>query len=67
MSGEALFSLDARSLAERFGQVALSRILAGRDPYWSARLAASYAREVLTTAELGAVVVFTKRGPHGPN
>lgn len=41
------FDLSPRSLAARFGQVAITRILDGRDPYEAARLAGSYAREVV--------------------
>jgi hypothetical protein len=42
---EAAFDMSARGLAERFGRLAVSRIVAGRDPREAARLAASYARE----------------------
>lgn len=51
---KAAFDLSPRSLAARFGQVAITRIVDGRDPYEAARLAGSYAAEVLA----GTVLTF---------
>jgi hypothetical protein len=41
------FDTSPRALAERFGELAISRLRVGLTPYEAARLAASYAAEVL--------------------
>lgn len=58
-ASDALFDTSPRAMAERFGELAISRIRAGRDPRESARLAASFGAQELA-ARSGAVVTFPK-------
>jgi hypothetical protein len=43
---DALFDTSPRAMAARYGELAISRLQAGRDPYEAARLAASYGQLV---------------------
>lgn len=56
----APFDTSARALAERFGQLAISRLRVGLTPYEAARLAASYAAEVIEE-EAGWIIPFSPR------
>jgi hypothetical protein len=66
-STDALFDTSPRAMAARFGELAVCRIRAGRDPYEAARLAASYAREALREEEAAGVLHFSggRRGGKG--
>lgn len=56
---DAAFDISPRALAERFGELAISRLRVGLNPYEAARLAASYAAEVL--AGEAAIAVLDQR------
>ena len=47
-ASDALFDTSPIAMAQRFGQLAITRIRAGREPYEAARLAGSYGRQALT-------------------
>lgn len=57
------FDFGPRAMAERFGRVALQRIQAGHDPRESARLAFSYAIELLERAVLEFQPRENRNGP----
>lgn len=58
---DALFDTSPRAMAQRFGELAVCRIHAGRDPYEAARLAGSYAWEALTEDDTHRVAPFRPR------
>ena len=47
-ASDALFDTSPIAMAARFGQLAITRIRAGREPYEAARLAGSFGRQALT-------------------
>ena len=49
-ASDALFDTSPGAMAQRFGQLAITRIRAGREPYEAARLAGSFGRQALTEA-----------------
>ena len=49
-ASDALFDTSPGAMAQRFGQLAITRIRAGREPYEAARLAGSYGRQALMEA-----------------